>query len=104
MKAIRISKTGGPEVMHIESIELPPPARGEVRVRHAHIGVNFVDTYFRSGLYPMRCRQGSESRRRASSKRSEKRPPVWLSVIAWRIAVVHRVRTRRRTMCRRTGW
>ncbi len=53
MKAIRISKTGGPEVLTLENIELPPPAAGGVRVRHSVIGVNFIDTYHRSGLYPL---------------------------------------------------
>ena len=52
MKAIRITKTGGPEVLEVQEIELPPPGRGEVRVRHTVIGVNFIDTYHRSGLYP----------------------------------------------------
>ena len=53
MKAIRISKTGGPEVLTLEDIELRPPAAGEVRVRHSVIGVNFIDTYHRSGFYPL---------------------------------------------------
>ena len=52
MKAIRITKTGGPEVLEVQEIELPPPGRGEVRVKHTVIGVNFIDTYHRSGLYP----------------------------------------------------
>lgn len=47
-----ITHTGGPEVIQFKDIELPPPAAGEVRVRHQAIGLNFVDTYFRSGLYP----------------------------------------------------
>jgi NADPH2:quinone reductase len=50
--AIRIHEHGGPEVLRWEAIEVPPPADGEVRVRHAAIGLNFVDTYLRSGLYP----------------------------------------------------
>jgi NADPH2:quinone reductase len=53
MKAIRIHKTGGPEVLTLEDIALPPPAAGQVRVRHTAIGVNFIDTYHRSGLYPL---------------------------------------------------
>ncbi len=51
MKAIRFDRTGGPEVLKLEDIELPPPAAGQVRVRHGAIGVNFIDTYHRSGLY-----------------------------------------------------
>ena len=63
MKAIRIHQTGGPEVLHYEDVELPPPAVGEVRVRHAAIGVNFIDTYHRSGLYkvPLPAGIGSEA-------------------------------------------
>src|SRR5690348_18488893 len=53
MKAIRFSKAGGPEVLTLEEIELAPPAPGQVRVRHSAIGVNFIDTYHRSGLYPV---------------------------------------------------
>lgn len=51
-KAIRIHQTGGPEVMAIEDVDLPPPAKGEVRLRHHAIGLNFIDIYIRSGLYP----------------------------------------------------
>ncbi|WP_332117068.1 quinone oxidoreductase [Azorhizobium caulinodans] len=49
--AIRIHHTGGPEVMKFEQVDLPPPGPGEVRVRHTAIGLNYIDTYFRSGLY-----------------------------------------------------
>ena len=52
MKAIRFAKTGGPEVLELQEIELPVPGPGQVRVRHTAIGVNFIDTYHRSGLYP----------------------------------------------------
>jgi len=58
MKAIRFAKTGGPEVLTLEDIELPPPSRGQVRVRHTAIGVNFIDTYQRSGLYPVALPSG----------------------------------------------
>lgn len=53
MKAIRFDKTGGSDVLKLETIELPAPAQGEVRLRHTAIGVNFIDTYHRSGLYPV---------------------------------------------------
>ncbi|WKL57775.1 quinone oxidoreductase [Asticcacaulis sp. ZE23SCel15] len=49
--AIRVHHTGGPDVMVAEDIDLTPPQAGEVRVRHTAIGVNYIDTYFRSGLY-----------------------------------------------------
>lgn len=51
VKAIRIHKTGGPEVLQWEDITLPAPGPGEVLVRNRAIGLNFIDTYFRSGLY-----------------------------------------------------
>lgn len=50
--AIRIHAHGGPEVMRWEEIELPAPRKGEVLVRHSAIGLNFIDCYERSGLYP----------------------------------------------------
>ena len=53
IRAIRIHEHGGPEVLRFEAVELPMPAAGEVRVRHAAIGVNFIDTYHRTGLYPL---------------------------------------------------
>lgn len=49
--AIRVHEYGGPEVLKLEEIEMPPPAKGEIRVRQTAIGVNYIDTYFRSGLY-----------------------------------------------------
>jgi NADPH2:quinone reductase len=52
-KAIRIAQVGGPEVLRWEEVPLPPPGPGEARVRHQAIGVNFVDTYHRTGLYPL---------------------------------------------------
>jgi len=53
MRAIRFAKTGGPEVLTLETIDLPAPKPGQVRIRHTAIGVNFIDTYHRSGLYPV---------------------------------------------------
>ena len=52
-QAIRFHQTGGPEVMRLESIDLSPPGPGEARVRHHAIGLNYIDTYHRSGLYPV---------------------------------------------------
>ena len=51
--AIRIHQTGGPEVLRWEEVEIGPPGPGEVRLRHTAIGLNFIDTYHRSGLYPL---------------------------------------------------
>ena len=53
-KAVRIEKVGGPEVMHLAEVELARPAAGEVRIRHTAIGLNYIDTYHRSGLYPIK--------------------------------------------------
>ncbi len=50
--AIRFHETGGPEVLKWESVEVGDPGAGEVRVRHEAVGLNFADTYFRTGLYP----------------------------------------------------
>lgn len=58
MKAIRIERTGGPEVMQLVDVDLPPPGPGEVRIRHTAIGLNFIDTYHRSGLYPVKLPAG----------------------------------------------
>ena len=50
-RAVRVHAFGGPEVMRVEEVELPPPGAGEVMVRNHAAGVNYIDTYFRSGLY-----------------------------------------------------
>lgn len=47
-----IERTGGPDVIQWADRTLPPPGKDEVRVRHTAIGLNFIDTYYRSGLYP----------------------------------------------------
>jgi NADPH2:quinone reductase len=51
-RAIRIHEAGGPEVLRLEEVDLPPPGDGEVQVRHTAIGLNYIDVYDRSGLYP----------------------------------------------------
>jgi NADPH2:quinone reductase len=53
MKAIQIHTPGGPEVMQYEDITLDAPEPGEVRLRHTAIGLNYLDTYHRSGAYPL---------------------------------------------------
>src|SRR6187397_846022 len=52
-RAIRFTRTGGAEVLELEAIALPEPKPGEALVRQRAIGVNFIDTYYRSGLYPL---------------------------------------------------
>jgi NADPH2:quinone reductase len=52
-KAVRIAQHGGPEVMTLVDVEVGEPGPGEIRIRHQAIGLNFIDVYQRSGLYPM---------------------------------------------------
>jgi NADPH:quinone reductase len=52
-QAIRIHQTGGPEVLRLEDVTLAAPGPGEARVRQSAVGVNYVDVYHRSGLYPL---------------------------------------------------
>ncbi len=53
MKAIRFSETGGPDVLKVVDMDVTDPKPGEVRLRHTAIGLNYIDTYHRSGLYPV---------------------------------------------------
>ena len=53
MKAVKIKKTGGPEVLEVQEIALRKPVKDEVLIEHAAIGLNYIDTYHRSGLYPL---------------------------------------------------
>jgi NADPH:quinone reductase len=50
--AVRVHKTGGPEVLTYEDIEIPAPGQGQVKLKQHACGVNFIDTYFRMGMYP----------------------------------------------------
>ena len=54
MKAVEISKNGGPEVLEIKDISLDKPGNDEVTIEHKAIGLNYIDTYHRSGLYPLK--------------------------------------------------
>src|SRR6187397_2113669 len=56
-KAVRYHKQGGPEVLQLDDVQVGEPGPGQVRIKHTAIGVNFVDTYQRSGLYPMQLPQ-----------------------------------------------
>tara|TARA_Y100001970_G_scaffold212137_1_gene259043 strand:+ start:4428 stop:5399 length:972 start_codon:yes stop_codon:yes gene_type:complete len=58
MKKINIKKTGGPEVLEIEEIKLNKPGKGEALIEHVAIGLNYIDTYHRSGLYPLKLPTG----------------------------------------------
>ena len=63
MKAVKIKKNGGPEVLEIEDITLRKPVNDEVLIEHVAIGLNYIDTYHRSGLYPLMlpCGLGMEA-------------------------------------------
>jgi len=52
-KAIQIMETGGPDVMRLVNIDVPPPGKGEIQLRQTAIGLNYIDTYHRSGLYTL---------------------------------------------------
>ncbi|RCJ03543.1 alcohol dehydrogenase catalytic domain-containing protein, partial [Cupriavidus necator] len=62
-KAIKFYETGGPEVLRFEDVGVGEPGPGEVRVRHVAVGLNFADTYFRSGTYqvPLPSGLGNEA-------------------------------------------
>ena len=52
-KAVRLYETGGPEVLRYEDVEVGQPGPGQVRMRHVAVGLNYADTYFRNGTYPV---------------------------------------------------
>jgi NADPH2:quinone reductase len=56
--AVRYYQTGGPEVLRWEPVEVGDPGPGQVRIRHQAVGLNFADTYFRTGLYPVELPAG----------------------------------------------
>lgn len=53
VKAVRIHETGGPDVMRYEDVDIGDPGAGEIKIRNSFIGLNYIDTYHRSGLYPV---------------------------------------------------
>ena len=56
MLAIQAVRAGGPEVLEAIDLPIPEPGPGEHRIRHEAVGLNFIDTYHRSGLYPVSFR------------------------------------------------
>lgn len=52
-KVVRMYETGGPEVLRYEDMEVGDPGPGQVRIRHVAVGLNYADTYFRNGTYPV---------------------------------------------------
>ena len=57
-RAIRFDRTGGPDVLRLETVEVGDPGPGQARVRHAYVAVNFIDVYFRTGRYPLALPNG----------------------------------------------
>ncbi len=68
-KAVRINETGGPDVMRWEDVEVGDPGDGQARIRHTVVGVNFIDTYHRLGMYPLPLPSGLGKRRRPAWSR-----------------------------------
>ncbi len=58
MKAVKLERTGGPEVLKVQEITLDKPNNDEVLIEHISIGLNYIDTYHRSGLYPLKLPSG----------------------------------------------
>ena len=58
-KAIRFHEPGGPEVLKWEDVDVGAPGEGQIKVRHTAVGLNYIDTYHRSGLYPLPMPRGS---------------------------------------------
>ena len=71
-KAIRIHEKGGPEVLTWEPVEVGAPGPGEALIAQTAVGLNFIDVYHRTGLYPVpsTCPPSSATRRPAWSRRS----------------------------------
>jgi NADPH2:quinone reductase len=65
-QAIRFHKAGGPEVLQLEDVAVGEPGPGQARLRHIAVGLNFADTYFRSGPVP---RSDAERHRRRGGRR-----------------------------------
>lgn len=67
-RAVRIDQNGGPEQLRIVDVTVGDPGPGEIRIRHKAVGLNFIDTYQRSGLYqlPMPLQLGMEASDRKS--------------------------------------
>ena len=58
VQAIRFEKTGGPDVLIWQQVSVDKPGSGQVRLKHTAVGLNYIDTYQRSGLYPMQLPSG----------------------------------------------
>src|SRR5689334_8236189 len=87
--AVRVHKTGGPEVLTFEQIEVGAPAQGQVKVRQHAAGVNYIDTYFRMGMYPSPVGMPFVSGNEAAGEVIAVGPGVTDLKVGDRIAYVH---------------
>ncbi len=58
VNVVKIKEQGGPEVMQWEKVDLPKPGPTQIRIKHTAVGLNYIDTYHRSGLYPLSTPSG----------------------------------------------
>jgi NADPH:quinone reductase len=69
-KVVRFEKPGGPDVLKLETAEVGSPGAGQALVRQTAVGVNYIDVYFRSGMYPVPSPSGCGSEAAGVSRRS----------------------------------
>lgn len=71
-QAVQFATTGGPDVLELVDVDKTAPGPGEVRIANAAVGLNFIDIYFRTGLYPTDLPSGSDRKAPAPSTPSAK--------------------------------
>ena len=95
MKAVKIKKNGGPEVLELKEITIEKPNENEVTIEHKAIGLNYIDTYHRSGLYPLPLPSGigleaagkvdevgsNVTEFNLAVSKNKKRHPSWVSLV-----------------------
>ncbi|ERM87879.1 hypothetical protein P865_01100 [Brucella abortus 82] len=104
INAIRVHRTGGPDVLHYEQVEIGEPGPGEARVRHEAVGLNFIDVYFRTGLYKaakMPFTPGNEGAGIVVAVGAGVKTCAWASVLPM---LQHPVPMRMSASCQPTGW
>ena len=77
MKAVRFHQHGGPEVLRYEDAEVGEPGPGQVRIRHVAVGLNYADTYFRNGTYPVPLPAGRAATVRITTEALRAPSPWW---------------------------
>src|ERR1700704_6078839 len=87
--AVRVHKTGGPEVLTYEDVEVPAPGPGQIKIRNHACGVNFIDTYFRMGMYPSPVGMPFTSGNEAAGEVIAVGPGVTDLKVGDRVAYVH---------------